>query len=104
MERVLRRVLDLPGGLHFRKVKLSRCGGEGFHRVARLVVACSDTLRNLEIKLDLFGGALVSSSDWVFIRSPISRRRYTSKTPVSSYVLEERDLNSLQSYAPSNEG
>ena len=60
-------MLDLPGGLHFREAKLSRSCGEGFHRVAQLVVACSDTLEDLEIEPDLFGGALISSSDWVFI-------------------------------------
>ena len=53
MERTLSEMLNLPGGLHFRELQLSWCGGIEFPSVAKLVAACSDTLERLDIECDL---------------------------------------------------
>ena len=57
--RTLRRLVDLPGGVHFRKIDLSWCGVQDLPQVVEIVVACSDTLESIEIacKVD---GTLVS--------------------------------------------
>jgi len=43
-------LLDMPNGLHFRKLILSCHESEDFSSVGRLVAACSDTLKCLEFK------------------------------------------------------
>ena len=53
MGNTLREMLNLPGGLHFRELQLSWCGGPEFPWVEKLVAACSDTLERLDIKCDL---------------------------------------------------
>ena len=50
-----RRLLNLPNGLHFRKLNLSWRGDEELRLVERLVEACSDTLEYLEIAYGLDG-------------------------------------------------
>ena len=56
-----RRLLDLPKGLHFRKLNLSwRCEGD-LHWMVRLVTACSRTLEYLDVTCEL-DGALCSVS------------------------------------------
>ena len=59
----LRRLLDLPGGLHFRELDLSWYGGRDLPNVAEMVVACSDTLEHLQIMCTEDGGIVVSLSD-----------------------------------------
>jgi len=50
MEKSLRLLLNLPGGLHFRKLRLdSWRNDETFSLVGQLVAACSDTLECLDI-------------------------------------------------------
>ena len=46
---IVRPLLNLPNGIHFRSVKLSWYKGEYTHYMTELVVACSDTLENLRI-------------------------------------------------------
>ncbi|KAF9642572.1 hypothetical protein BDM02DRAFT_2030270 [Thelephora ganbajun] len=45
-----RRLLDLPGGLHFRKLELSCCRDSNFQWMRALVVECSDALECVDIK------------------------------------------------------
>ncbi|KAF9645260.1 hypothetical protein BDM02DRAFT_3120483, partial [Thelephora ganbajun] len=47
---VIRRLLDLPGGLHFRKLVLSCCHDDNLRWMRALVVGCSDTLECVDIK------------------------------------------------------
>lgn len=56
MERSLRLLLDLPGGLHFRKLTLgSWRSEEKFPLVAQLMAACSETLECLDIACKVDG-------------------------------------------------
>ncbi|KAF9642424.1 hypothetical protein BDM02DRAFT_3124560, partial [Thelephora ganbajun] len=50
MGSVTRRLLDLPGGLHFRKLVLSCCFDGNFRWMRALVVGCSDTLECVDIE------------------------------------------------------
>ncbi|KAF9644812.1 hypothetical protein BDM02DRAFT_842677 [Thelephora ganbajun] len=45
-----RRLLDLPGGLHFRKLELSCFRDDDFRWMSALVVGCSDTLECVDIE------------------------------------------------------
>jgi hypothetical protein len=51
----VRRLLDLPHGIHFRTLKLSWSKEEDHRYLMELVVNCSDTLENLDITHDLKG-------------------------------------------------
>ena len=76
----LRRLLDLPGGLHFRELDLSWCGGRDLPNVVEMVAACSDTLERLQIMYTEDGGIVVSLSDQTiptFTRNPMHRSRHT---------------------------
>ena len=53
MEKTIPEMLNLPGGLRFRELQLSWCGGIEFPSVAKLVAACSDTLERLDIECDI---------------------------------------------------
>ena len=78
----LRRLLDLPGGLHFRELELSWYGGRDLPNVAEMVVACSDTLERLQIMYTEDGGIVVSLSDQTiptFTRNPMHRSRHRSQ-------------------------
>ena len=55
MGNTLREMLNLQGGLHFRELQLSWCGGPEFRWVEKLVAACSHTLERLDIKSDIEG-------------------------------------------------
>ena len=55
MARVVRRLLDLPNGVHFRTLKLSWCREEDLHSMEELLVACSDTVESLDITCYLRG-------------------------------------------------
>jgi len=46
---VTRRLLDLPGGLNFTKVRLSCMGGRDFESATDSVVGCSNTLKSLDV-------------------------------------------------------
>jgi hypothetical protein len=62
VERTLFLLLDLPGGLNFRKVTLSEVSTpKDLQSAARLVAACSATLESLHINYDLRGMPFVSS-------------------------------------------
>jgi hypothetical protein len=47
--RTLHQLLDLPGGLRFRKLDLSWCHAQDLPQVTEAVVACSSTLEHLNI-------------------------------------------------------
>ena len=47
---IVRRLLDLPGGIHFRKLALTWYGEEDLRWVTALVVGCSDTLECFDIR------------------------------------------------------
>ena len=51
VERAARQLLDLPNGLHFRRMELSSYGKEDIPPVMELVSACSDTLEHLSISI-----------------------------------------------------
>jgi hypothetical protein len=55
MLKPLRLSLDLPGGLHFRKIRLALCREEDLHLVAELVVASSGTLEFLDVACNIYG-------------------------------------------------
>lgn len=55
MAQGLRPLLDLPGGLHFRRLELMWCGKPDLPFVTELVTACSDTLEHLDIGCDIYG-------------------------------------------------
>ena len=56
MKRSLRLLLDLPGGLHFRKVTLnSPCSEDSYPLAVQLVTACSNTLERLNIGCTIEG-------------------------------------------------
>ena len=59
----IRLLLDLQGGLHFKKLTLrSRCTEENFPLVEKLLKACSDTLECLDIECTIENGTLDSVS------------------------------------------
>lgn len=57
---VFSSLLDLPGGLRFREVKLLCYDWIYLTSVAELVVACSGTLERLDIECDAFGVFILS--------------------------------------------
>ena len=57
--RALQQLLDLPGGLRFRKLDLSWCRPQDLHQVVETVAACSNTLEHLTIASKV-GGMLAS--------------------------------------------
>ena len=63
--RILRQLLCLPSGLHFRKLDMSRCRAQDMHRVVEMVAACSGTLEYLKISCQV-DGSLVSSPALTF--------------------------------------
>ena len=52
MTSTAHRLLDLPNGLHFRKLNLSWHNAEELRWAVRLVVACSGTLECLDVTHD----------------------------------------------------
>jgi hypothetical protein len=58
ISRTVRRLLDLPNGLHFRELLLHSQGPEDFFSVGTLVEACSDTLECLEVRHQPYGANL----------------------------------------------
>ncbi|KAF9645274.1 hypothetical protein BDM02DRAFT_3205327 [Thelephora ganbajun] len=54
MEGIVRRLLDLPNGLHFRRLVFSSRDQEDLRRMEELVAACSDTLECLDVMYYLF--------------------------------------------------
>ena len=52
---IVRQLLDLLNGLHFRKLKLLWREEEDFRWIVQLVVACSDTLEHVDITRNLNG-------------------------------------------------
>ena len=63
--RILRQLLCLPSGLHFRKLDMLRCCAQDMHREVEMVAACSGTLEYLKISCQV-DGSLVSSSALTF--------------------------------------
>ena len=64
---MLRLLLDLPGGLHFRKIQLSFYGASDFASVVKFVEACHDALECLDVTCQIYGVLnIVSSLDWLF--------------------------------------
>ena len=57
------RLLDLPNGLHFRKVAFAWTREGGLRGIAELVVRCSDTLECLDVWCNL-PGMFVSALRW----------------------------------------
>lgn len=55
LARILRLVLDLPGGVRFRTLELLPCGEPELPLVTELVSACSDTLEHLDIGSEIYG-------------------------------------------------
>jgi len=55
MANTARQLLDLPNGLHFRKLELSWCDEEDARWMEELVVACSSTLEHLDIACKMNG-------------------------------------------------
>jgi len=48
-ETIVRKLLDLPNGAHFRKLVLPHRDREDFHWVRELVVGCSETLKCIDM-------------------------------------------------------
>ena len=55
-----RQLLDLPNGLHFRKLALSWCCKEDLRWVVELVLRCSDTLECLDVSRYLQGTCVLA--------------------------------------------
>ena len=55
MAVTVRRLLDLPSGIHFRTLELSWYEEGEHHYLTELVVACSDTLESLDVTYELKG-------------------------------------------------
>ena len=61
------RLLDLPNGIHFRKLKLLWRDVGDLQWAARLVVACSNTLEHLDMAHVLDGAVLSLPQGWTMI-------------------------------------
>ena len=55
MGPAVRRLLDLPNGLHFRKLTISLSKGDDVQWITALVVECLDTLESLSVSRPPFG-------------------------------------------------
>jgi len=51
---IVRRILDLPGGFHFRKLVLKCRNEEELQWIMALVVGCSDTLEHFDIRHTIY--------------------------------------------------
>ena len=67
--RVTGRLLGLPNGLHFRKLRLLSYSTEDFLCVGKLAEACSDSLESLDVEHGLAGVIFFSSPDGLAINS-----------------------------------
>jgi len=54
-EPTIRRLLDLPGGFHFRELVLTWRNEEDLRWIMALVVGCSDTLECFDIRHSMYG-------------------------------------------------
>ena len=72
MGSIVRRLLSLPGGIHFRRVSLRLCGGEDDLLATALVKECSHTLESLELLCGFHGTPTLYSC---LHRRPISVSR-----------------------------
>jgi len=54
MEPIVRRLLDLPSGFHFRKLVLTWRNEEDIRWITELVVGCSDTLECFDIRQTMY--------------------------------------------------
>ena len=55
MKNMLRPLLDSPGGLRFRNIKLMCCYALDLTSVTELVEACSDTLECFDVTCEIYG-------------------------------------------------
>ena len=55
IERIARRLLSLPGGIHFRNLTLTWCCEEELSLMVALVEECSHTIESLNIASEPFG-------------------------------------------------
>ena len=119
-----RQLLDLPNGLHFRKLALSWCCKEDLRWVVELVLRCSDTLECLDVSRYLQGTCVlalrcsynlpsfVAGSGPVFVDLSKTRKlRYVIFWPVSPTVAwiivtlqtitpKHRDLQRISIHIP----
>ena len=76
MEPVIRWLLAIPGGIHFRKLALSWSRQEDISLTMALMEGCSHTLESLYISLDLDGTPIwylcLLSSSFLFAEEPKS--------------------------------
>jgi len=61
-KHITRRLLSLPGGIHFRKLILTWCREEDILSTRGLVEGCSHTLESLHIACELVGTSHVASA------------------------------------------
>ena len=63
LARILRPLLNLPGGLRFRRLELAWCSEPDLSLVMELMTACSNTLEWLDIGCEIYGtlGSISSS-------------------------------------------
>jgi len=54
MGPIVRRLLDLPGGFHFRKLALKWHNEEDLRWITALVIGCSDTLECFDIRYTMY--------------------------------------------------
>lgn len=101
--RILRPLLDLPGGLHFRKVILTRCGSQDLPYVAELVLMCSDTLEHIHIVGDFDGTrGFISLLDRSFTLHSHPRIKIHPTRSTSPKRLNSRVLHSIVAYRPAD--
>jgi hypothetical protein len=58
MNPITRRLLSLPGGIHFRKLTLTQFHKDDLSMIVGLVEGCSHTLESLDITWCFFGKSI----------------------------------------------
>jgi len=76
MGPLARRLLSLPGGIHFWKLTLTLIREEDLLSSTALVEGCYQTLKSLDISCELLGVLFATASTLTYLRFQLSRGRH----------------------------
>ncbi|KAF9789357.1 hypothetical protein BJ322DRAFT_1105220 [Thelephora terrestris] len=104
ISRTVRRLLDLPNGLQFQKLKLTSWGGGDSHSIVGLMEACFDTLECLDIAFDLDDQTPIDLSKITKLKDVVFRCKSLSGgwilMALETITVKHRDLQQISIHVP----